>query len=104
MFGVCSRTRMPSAFAGSVPNTITEDDMRIFERLRGRDRTESGIERRLVETIATDLLRRIDDETPVTVLSENKSTCGSCSSESEGVLAGSADLPDCASATWERVP
>ncbi len=54
--------------------------MRIFERLRGRDRTESGIERRPVETIAIDLLRRIDDETPVTVLPENKSTCGSCRS------------------------
>lgn len=52
--------------------------MRIFERLRGRDRTESGIERRLVEAIATDLLRRIDDETAI--LPENRSTCGSCRS------------------------
>ena len=52
--------------------------MRIFERLRGRDRTESAIERRLVEAIATDLLRRIDDETAITVLPENRSTCGSC--------------------------
>ena len=54
--------------------------MRIFERLRGRDRTESGIERRPVETIAIDLLRRIDDETPVTVPPENKPTCASCRS------------------------
>jgi hypothetical protein len=54
--------------------------MRIFERLRGRDRNESGIERRLVEAVATDLLRRIDDETPVTVLPESKSTCRSCCS------------------------
>ena len=52
--------------------------MRIFERLRGRDRTESGIERRPMETITTALLRRVDDETPATVLSENKSTCRSC--------------------------
>ena len=54
--------------------------MRIFERLRGRGRTKSGIERRPVETIATALLRRIDDETPVTVLPESKSTCRSCCS------------------------
>jgi len=51
--------------------------MRIFERLRGRSRSESGIQRRLVEVIATDLLRRIDDETPVTVPPENKPTCAS---------------------------
>lgn len=49
--------------------------MRIFERLRGRDRS---IERKLVETIASDLLRRIDDETPVTVVAESKPDCCSC--------------------------
>lgn len=49
--------------------------MRIFERLRGRDRS---IERKLVETIASDLLRRIDDETPVTVVAESKPACCSC--------------------------
>jgi hypothetical protein len=49
--------------------------MRIFERLRGRDR---HIERKLVETVAEDLLRRIDDETPVTVVPESKPTCCSC--------------------------
>ena len=54
--------------------------MRIFERLRGRDRNESGIERKLVKTIPTDLLHRIDDETPVTVPLESKSTCRSCHS------------------------
>lgn len=36
--------------------------MRIFERLRGRDRT---IERKLVEAITVDLLRRIEDGTEV---------------------------------------
>ena len=49
--------------------------MRIFERLRGRDRR---LERKLVETIASDLLRRIDEETPVTVIPESPSTCCSC--------------------------
>lgn len=51
--------------------------MRIFERLRGRDRS---IERKLVETIAGDLLRRIDEEIPVMVLPERKSNCCSCCS------------------------
>lgn len=51
--------------------------MRIFERLRGRDR---NIERKLVETIAGDLLRRMDEEIPVTVLPESKSNCCSCCS------------------------
>jgi hypothetical protein len=54
--------------------------MRIFERLRGRDR---HIERKLVETIAEDLLRRIDDETPVTVVPESKPTCCSCCAAGE---------------------
>jgi hypothetical protein len=44
--------------------------MRIFERLRGKDRDHSGIERKLVETVVTDLIRRIDDETPVTVVAD----------------------------------
>jgi hypothetical protein len=35
--------------------------MRIFERLRGRSRERNGIERKLVDTVVTDLLRRIDD-------------------------------------------
>ena len=54
--------------------------MRIFERLRGRDRSESNIERKLFETTISDLLRRIEDGTEVTVLSESKSTCCSCCS------------------------
>ena len=54
--------------------------MRIFERLRGRNRSESGIERKLVETVLTDLLRRVEDETPSIVLSEGKAACRSCCS------------------------
>jgi len=54
--------------------------MRVFERLRGRDRSQSGIERKLVEAIAGDLLRRVDEETPVTLAPGNKSTCCSCCS------------------------
>jgi hypothetical protein len=49
--------------------------MRIFERLRGRDRSGSNIERKLVETVVTDLLARIDDEAPMTAVPEGKSTC-----------------------------
>lgn len=55
--------------------------MRIFERLRGRDRSKSGIERKLAVTIAIDLLRRIDEEAPVTVVRE--SSCCSCCSASD---------------------
>jgi hypothetical protein len=54
--------------------------MRIFERLRGRDRNESGIERKLVETVVTDLLRRIEDEVPATVVTGAKPNCCSCCS------------------------
>ena len=36
--------------------------MRIFERLRGKNRNESRIEPRRVETVFTDLLVRIDEE------------------------------------------
>lgn len=49
--------------------------MRIPERLRERDRS---IARKLVETIASDLLRRIDDETPATVVAESRPGCCSC--------------------------
>jgi hypothetical protein len=49
--------------------------MRIFERLRGRDRSGSNIERKLVETVVTDLLRRVDDEAPMMAVPEGKSTC-----------------------------
>lgn len=57
--------------------------MRIFERLRGLDRSASNIERKLFETIAGDLLRRIEDGTEVTVLPESKSNCCSCCSADE---------------------
>ena len=46
--------------------------MRMFERLRGRDRCESNVERKLLETITGDLIRRIEDVTEVTVLPESK--------------------------------
>ncbi len=60
--------------------------MRIFERLRGRDRDESNIERKLLETITGDLLRRIEDGTEVVVLPESKSACCSCcSAEAEAL-------------------
>lgn len=54
--------------------------MRIFERLCGKDRDHSGIERKLVETVVTDLIRRIDDETPVTVVANAKPNCCACCS------------------------
>jgi len=54
--------------------------MRIFERLRGRDRNNTGIERRLLETISEDLLRRLEEETDVPVMPESKSSCCSCCS------------------------
>jgi len=58
----------------------TEDEMRIFERLRGRDRR---LERKLVETIASDLLRRVEQETPVTVITESGSNCCACCAADE---------------------
>jgi hypothetical protein len=54
--------------------------MRIFKRLRGRDRGESNIERKLLETITGDLLRRVEDGTEAVVLPESKSACCSCCS------------------------
>ncbi|MGY4284271.1 hypothetical protein ACVWXO_003491 [Bradyrhizobium sp. LM2.7] len=55
--------------------------MRIFERLRGRDRS---IEWKLMETITRDLLRRIDDEVPVAAAPDAKSACCSCCSAGDG--------------------
>jgi hypothetical protein len=60
-----------------------EDAMRIFERLRGRDQARSNVERKLLETITGDLIRRIEDVTEVTVLPESKSTSCSCCSNDE---------------------
>lgn len=58
--------------------------MRIFERLRARDRSESNIGRKLFETTIGDLLRRIEDGTEVTVLPESKLKCRSyCSAEAD---------------------
>jgi hypothetical protein len=54
--------------------------MRIFERLRGRERRHCGIERQHVGTIATDLLRRMEDEVPLLTAPENESSCCSCCS------------------------
>jgi hypothetical protein len=54
--------------------------MRIFERLRGRERRHCGIERQHVGTIATDLLRRMEDEVPLLTAPESKSSCCSCCS------------------------
>ena len=56
--------------------------MRIFKWLQGRDQNKGDIERKLVETIASDLLHRIEEGTPVTASPESKSTCCSwCSGE-----------------------
>ncbi|WP_076861502.1 hypothetical protein [Bradyrhizobium mercantei] len=54
--------------------------MRIFERLRGKGRNDSGIERRLAETVVTDPLRRIDDEVAATILAGAKPNCCTCCS------------------------
>lgn len=56
--------------------------MRIFERLQGRDLNKGKVEGKLAETIADDLLRRVEPGTPVSASAESKSTCCSwCSGE-----------------------
>jgi hypothetical protein len=57
--------------------------MRIFERLRGRSRSESDIERKLFEAVTGDLLRKLEDETSIAVFTENKAHCCSCCSAEE---------------------
>jgi predicted NBD/HSP70 family sugar kinase len=57
--------------------------MRIFERLRGRSRSDSAIERKLFEAITDDLLQKLEDETSVPVLTESKANCCSCCSAEE---------------------
>jgi len=57
--------------------------MRIFERLRGRSRDESAIERRLFEAVTGGLLRKPEDETSVPVFTESKANCYSCCSAEE---------------------
>jgi len=54
--------------------------MRIFERLRGKDRNESGIERNLVESILGDVLHRLDEEGPKAAANEPKQNCCTCCS------------------------
>lgn len=54
--------------------------MRIFERLRGRETNNTSIERKLFETVTNDLLRRIEEGTEITLVSESKSACCSCCS------------------------
>ena len=57
--------------------------MRIFERLRGRSRSESAIERKLFEAVTDDLLRKLEDETSIPVFTESKTNCCSCCSAEE---------------------
>ena len=57
--------------------------MRIFERLRGRDRGETNIERKFLETVTAEFFRSLDEGTEVaglTVATDNKSACCSCCS------------------------
>jgi hypothetical protein len=68
----------------SVPPS-TEDTMRIFERLRGRSRRESAIERRIFEAVTDDLLRKLEDETSIPVFVGSKAACCSCCSADEKV-------------------
>jgi len=46
--------------------------MRIFERLPGRSRSESTIERKLFEAVTDDLLRKLEDETSISVFTGSK--------------------------------
>jgi hypothetical protein len=57
--------------------------MRIFERLRGRSRNDSAIERKLFEAITDDLLRKLEAGTspPVLARSEAAHCCSCCSVE-----------------------
>lgn len=57
--------------------------MRIFERLRGRSRSESAIERRLFEAVTGGPLRKLEDETSMPVFTESNANCCSCCSAEE---------------------
>jgi len=57
--------------------------MRIFERLRGRSRSESAIERKLFEAITGDFLRKLEDETSMPVFTGGNAYCCSCCSADE---------------------
>ena len=54
--------------------------MRIFERLRGRSRSDSAIERKLFEAVTDGLLRKLEGETPIPVFTESNANCCSCCS------------------------
>ena len=54
--------------------------MRIFERLRGRSRSNSAIERKLFEAVTADLLGKLEDGPSSPVLTESKPNCCSCCS------------------------
>jgi hypothetical protein len=62
--------------------------MRIFERLRGGNRSDSAIARRLFETVTDDLLRKLEDGTSVPTFPESESTCCSCCSAEETARQG----------------
>jgi hypothetical protein len=68
--------------------------MRIFERLRGRSRSERAIERRLFEAVTGDLLRKLEDETPIPVFTESKASCCSCCSAEAEVPRQAGFAPD----------
>ncbi len=57
--------------------------MRIFERLRGRSRSNSAIKRELFKAIADDLVRKFEDETSVPVFTSGEAHCCSCCSAEE---------------------
>ena len=54
--------------------------MRIFERLRGKDRNDSGIERKLVDAVLAGLLHRFDEGRPQSVADDSKPNCCTCCS------------------------
>ena len=57
--------------------------MRIFERLRGKSRSDSAIERKLFKIIADDLVRKLEDGTSVPVFAGDPAHCCSCCSAEE---------------------
>jgi hypothetical protein len=60
-----------------------ETPMRIFERLRGRSRSDSAVKRKLFEAVTDDLLRKLADGTSAPALTESKANCCSCCSAEE---------------------
>ena len=60
--------------------------MRIFERLRGRSRSDSAIERKLFEAITDGLLGKLEDGTSAPVLVRSEAHCCSCCSAEEKVV------------------